>query len=65
MCATQNANSLNHTGHEQIIVALAPLLERNHPTQQMCDFFAKVILTVVTVIYCQLNFCMILEEIDF
>jgi len=33
--------SLNHAGHEQIIVALAPLLEKNHPTQQMCDFFSK------------------------
>lgn len=28
--------------HENIIVALAPLLENNHPTQEICDFFSKV-----------------------
>lgn len=28
--------------HENIIVALAPLLENNYPTQEICDFFSKV-----------------------
>ena len=39
---TQNADSVSQLAHEQIIVALAPLLENNHPTQEICDFFSKV-----------------------
>ncbi|ESN93743.1 hypothetical protein HELRODRAFT_88288, partial [Helobdella robusta] len=37
----KEVNSINHVAYEQIIIALAPLLEKNHPTQQMCDFFTK------------------------
>ena len=38
----QNADTISQVAHEQIIVALAPLLENNHPTQEICDFFTKV-----------------------
>ena len=38
----QNADVITKVAHENIIVALAPLLENNHPTQEICDFFSKV-----------------------
>ena len=37
----QNADFITRVAHENIIVALAPLLENNHPTQEICDFFSK------------------------
>ncbi|XP_064641803.1 C-Maf-inducing protein-like isoform X2 [Lineus longissimus] len=37
----QNADTISKVAHENIIVALAPLLENNHPTQEICDFFTK------------------------
>ncbi|KAI0210206.1 C-Maf-inducing protein, partial [Lamellibrachia satsuma] len=37
----ENADTISQVAHEQIIVALAPLLENNHPTQEICDFFTK------------------------
>jgi len=41
LCA-QNDDIISQTAHEQIIVALTPLLENNHPTQEICSFFTKV-----------------------
>jgi len=38
----QNDDIISQTAHEQIIVALTPLLENNHPTQEICSFFTKV-----------------------
>ncbi len=38
----QNAETISQLAHEQIIVLVAPLLENNHPTQEICDFFSKV-----------------------
>ena len=38
----QNSETISQVAHEQIIVLLAPLLENNHPTQEICDFFSKV-----------------------
>lgn len=38
----QNADFITRVAHENIIVALAPLLENNHPTQEICEFFSKV-----------------------
>jgi len=43
LCA-QNDDIISQTAHEQIIVALTPLLENNHPTQEICSFFTKVCL---------------------
>ncbi|XP_052230363.1 C-Maf-inducing protein-like isoform X1 [Dreissena polymorpha] len=37
----RNADVITKVAHENIIVALAPLLENNHPTQEICDFFSK------------------------
>ncbi|XP_050397029.1 C-Maf-inducing protein isoform X1 [Patella vulgata] len=37
----QNADVITKLAHENIIVALTPLLENNHPTQEICDFFSK------------------------
>lgn len=37
----QNADFITRVAHENIIVALAPLLENNHPTQEICEFFSK------------------------
>lgn len=37
----QNADIISKAAHENIIIALAPLLENNHPTQEICDFFSK------------------------
>ncbi|XP_025115015.1 C-Maf-inducing protein-like isoform X2 [Pomacea canaliculata] len=37
----QNAEIISKDAHESIIVALTPLLENNHPTQEICDFFSK------------------------
>jgi hypothetical protein len=37
----ENVDVISHTAHEQIIVALTPLLENNHPTQEICGFFTK------------------------
>lgn len=28
--------------HENVIVALAPLLEKNYPSAEICDFFTRV-----------------------
>jgi hypothetical protein len=39
---TQNDDVISQAAHEQIIVALAPLLEKNRPTQEICNFFSKV-----------------------
>jgi len=39
----QNDDVISQTAHEQIIVALTPLLENNHPTQEICSFFTKVL----------------------
>ncbi|KAJ8303579.1 hypothetical protein KUTeg_019975 [Tegillarca granosa] len=39
----QHADVITKVAHENIIVALAPLLENNHPTQEICGFFSKVI----------------------
>lgn len=41
-CLYQNSDIISQTAHEQIIVALTPLLENNHPTQEICSFFSKV-----------------------
>jgi hypothetical protein len=27
--------------HEEVIVALSPLLEKNHPSSEICDFFSR------------------------
>jgi len=37
----KNAGTVSQVPHEQIIFALTPLLENNHPTQEICDFFSK------------------------
>lgn len=37
----QNDEFLGKEFQESIIVALTPLLEKNHPTQEICDFFSK------------------------
>ncbi|XP_010786069.1 C-Maf-inducing protein-like, partial [Notothenia coriiceps] len=36
----QNSN-LSTQDHENIIVAIAPLLENNHPPPDLCEFFCK------------------------
>ncbi|XP_076449363.1 C-Maf-inducing protein-like [Babylonia areolata] len=35
-----NTETISRAAHENIIIALAPLLENNHPTQEICDFFS-------------------------
>ncbi|OXB80022.1 UNVERIFIED_CONTAM: hypothetical protein H355_014066 [Colinus virginianus] len=35
-------NNLTTQDHESIIVAIAPLLENNHPPPDLCEFFCKV-----------------------
>ncbi|XP_053742078.1 C-Maf-inducing protein isoform X1 [Synchiropus splendidus] len=35
-------SSLSPQDHENIIVAIAPLLENNHPPPDLCEFFCKV-----------------------
>ena len=40
--AQHNTESISRAAHENIIIALAPLLENNHPTQEICDFFSLV-----------------------
>jgi len=37
----ENEACISQVEHEQIIVALAPLLENNQPTQEICDFFSR------------------------
>ncbi|XP_055890578.1 C-Maf-inducing protein-like [Biomphalaria glabrata] len=37
----QNDEFLGKEFQESIIVALTPLLEKNHPTQEICEFFSK------------------------
>ncbi|KAL3859122.1 hypothetical protein ACJMK2_009354 [Sinanodonta woodiana] len=37
----RNDDFISRVAHENIIVALTPLLENNHPTQEICDFFSK------------------------
>lgn len=39
----QSANSelTSKSAHENIIIALTPLLENNHPTQEICEFLIK------------------------
>ena len=34
-------HQLPKPAHEEIIVALSPLLEKNHPSPEICDFFSK------------------------
>ncbi|GFN79289.1 C-maf-inducing protein, partial [Plakobranchus ocellatus] len=36
-----NDEFLSKEFQETIIIALTPLLEKNHPTQEICDFFSK------------------------
>ncbi|XP_076470132.1 C-Maf-inducing protein-like isoform X2 [Babylonia areolata] len=31
---------ISRAAHENIIIAISPLLENNHPTQEICDFFS-------------------------
>ncbi|KAL8560901.1 hypothetical protein ACOMHN_059085 [Nucella lapillus] len=35
-----SSESISRAAHENIIIALSPLLENNHPTQDICDFFS-------------------------
>ena len=42
MFQQHNTDSISRAAHENIIIALAPLLENNHPTQEICDFFSLV-----------------------
>uniref|UniRef100_A0A4W3IQK6 C-Maf-inducing protein n=1 Tax=Callorhinchus milii TaxID=7868 RepID=A0A4W3IQK6_CALMI len=42
---SENLN-LTTQEHENIIVAIAPLLENNHPPPDLCEFFCKVPLTL-------------------
>ncbi|XP_069113637.1 C-Maf-inducing protein-like [Argopecten irradians] len=37
----ENADFITRVAHENIIVALTPLLENNYPTQEICGFFSK------------------------
>lgn len=37
----ENDEFLSKEFQESIIIALTPLLEKNHPTQEICDFFSK------------------------
>ncbi|GFS20143.1 C-Maf-inducing protein, partial [Elysia marginata] len=37
----ENDEFLSKEFQETIIIALTPLLEKNHPTQEICDFFSK------------------------
>ncbi|CAG5134304.1 unnamed protein product [Candidula unifasciata] len=37
----QNDEFLSKELQESIIIALTPLLEKNHPTQEICEFFSK------------------------
>lgn len=39
---SQNDEFLSKELQESIIIALTPLLEKNHPTQEICEFFSKV-----------------------
>uniref|UniRef100_A0A2C9LNR4 C-Maf-inducing protein n=1 Tax=Biomphalaria glabrata TaxID=6526 RepID=A0A2C9LNR4_BIOGL len=41
MSSFQNDEFLGKEFQESIIVALTPLLEKNHPTQEICEFFSK------------------------
>ena len=34
-------NTLLKATHEEIIIALSPLLEKNHPSPEICNFFSK------------------------
>lgn len=36
----QKKNLLKET-HEEVIIALGPLLEKNHPSPELCGFFSK------------------------
>nr|XP_006817403.1 PREDICTED: c-Maf-inducing protein-like [Saccoglossus kowalevskii] len=38
---SQNTDVLNSVAHENVIVALAPLLENNQPSPEICAFFSK------------------------
>uniref|UniRef100_A0A673LZH7 C-Maf-inducing protein n=1 Tax=Sinocyclocheilus rhinocerous TaxID=307959 RepID=A0A673LZH7_9TELE len=42
----ENTN-LSAQDHENIIVAIAPLLENNHPPPDLCEFFCKVNVTIL------------------
>lgn len=37
------------SSHEDIIIALAPLFENNHPSPEICDFFSKVMLSLILI----------------
>jgi hypothetical protein len=34
-------HNLPRQAHEEVIVALSPLLEKNHPSPEICDFFSR------------------------
>lgn len=34
-------NNIVRSLHEEVIVAIGPLLEKNHPSPEICDFFSK------------------------
>ena len=54
-----NTESISRAAHENIIIALAPLLENNHPTQEICDFFSLVsreCVSLAMVMVIQLNY---------
>ncbi|XP_029653026.1 C-Maf-inducing protein isoform X1 [Octopus sinensis] len=38
---TVNCDLISKSAHENIIIALTPLLENNHPTQEICEFFSR------------------------
>ncbi|XP_030831753.1 C-Maf-inducing protein [Strongylocentrotus purpuratus] len=38
---SQNADMINSVAHESIIMAVAPLLENNQPSPEICSFFSK------------------------
>lgn len=59
VCAlcTQNDDVISQAAHEQIIVALAPLLEKNRPTQEICNFFSKVCSCVLRAVGVGVSVC--------
>ena len=42
VCFFQQQFNLPRYVHENVIVALAPLLEKNYPSPEICDFFSRV-----------------------
>jgi hypothetical protein len=37
----QNGSFMEKAVHEKIIITLAPLLEHNHPSAELCNFFSR------------------------